>query len=309
VARLTVTSGPAAGRSIELERDVVIGREDAADLVIADPDVSRRHAVVRPGPGGAVLVEDLGSSNGTFVDGRKISGPVTLNPGAKLQMGDSVFALEPGPAPPAGAPPGPPPGAAAAPPAAAGPPPGAPPGPPPAAGAPAAAAEPAARRRRSPLLIIGLVVLVLAGVAAGAVIALSGGEEETQSKTVNVKVTSPPLLQASTTAISGVMTGKPFGRSAVFIQTRMPLPPQRGGDAVPVNGTVFVTSQDGNMAFNFSGTFALTQNGGEDLQARGRAGNGTGDYEDIEGPVTIAGGRASGSAQESEMTIRGKVTY
>jgi len=287
-----VTSGPAAGRSIELDREVVIGREDAADLVIQDPEISRRHAALRPGPGGAVLVEDLGSSNGTFVDGRQITEPVTLTPGAKLQMGDSVFALQPGgaAAPTATA------TAAGAPPAAAGPP-GAPPAP------------PGAQRRRPPLLLIGLVVLVLAGAAAGAVIALSGGEEEVESKTVSARVTSPPLLQASTGPISGVLQGKPIGRSAVFIQTRMPQQPERGGQAVPVTGTVFVTSQDGNMAFNFTGTFALSQNGGEDLEAQGQAANGTGDFLEIEGPVTIAGGRSSGSDQTSEITVRGKVKY
>ena len=41
--KLTVTSGPGAGRSLELEAEVVVGRENA-DLTISDPEISRRHA-------------------------------------------------------------------------------------------------------------------------------------------------------------------------------------------------------------------------------------------------------------------------
>jgi hypothetical protein len=71
---------------------VIIGREDA-DLTIADPQLSRRHAVVRPSARG-VVIEDLGSANGTFVDGVRISEAVTLTPGATVRVGGSEIALE-----------------------------------------------------------------------------------------------------------------------------------------------------------------------------------------------------------------------
>src|SRR5271166_3132597 len=88
---LTVTSGPAAGTEVEVEGELIIGRRDA-DLTIPDPELSRRHAAVRPVEAG-VVVEDLGSLNGTFVDGERISGPVTLT-AATVRVGCSELSLK-----------------------------------------------------------------------------------------------------------------------------------------------------------------------------------------------------------------------
>ncbi|HEX4109926.1 MAG TPA: DHA2 family efflux MFS transporter permease subunit [Solirubrobacteraceae bacterium] len=90
--RLRVRSGPAAGSSIEIAGELFIGRE-GADLTIADPDVSRRHAKVTAA-GDGVIVQDLGSTNGTFIDGRRISGPTTLDHDAVLTVGASDVAVE-----------------------------------------------------------------------------------------------------------------------------------------------------------------------------------------------------------------------
>jgi hypothetical protein len=60
--------------------------------VIEDPGVSRRHARVRTG-GGAVTVEDLGSSNGTFVNGERISRAVELAAGDEIQVGGTVLGI------------------------------------------------------------------------------------------------------------------------------------------------------------------------------------------------------------------------
>ncbi len=87
---LTVTSGPAAGSEVEVDRELIIGRRDA-DLTIPDPELSRHHAAVRPVETGFV-VEDLGSLNGTFVDGERISGPVTLT-AATVRVGCSELSL------------------------------------------------------------------------------------------------------------------------------------------------------------------------------------------------------------------------
>jgi hypothetical protein len=92
MARLRVKSGPLAGQIIDVEDEVVIGREDT-DLTIDDQDMSRRHAVVRPSEG-RLQVEDLGSTNGTFVDGTKIEGPTMLGGGAEIQLGATVIVVE-----------------------------------------------------------------------------------------------------------------------------------------------------------------------------------------------------------------------
>jgi len=84
---LRITSGPAAGQEMELEKELVVGRE-GADLVILDEEMSRRHAVLRPVDAG-VEVEDLGSTNGTLVDGRRITGPVTIAIRGAVKIGTS----------------------------------------------------------------------------------------------------------------------------------------------------------------------------------------------------------------------------
>jgi pSer/pThr/pTyr-binding forkhead associated (FHA) protein len=88
---LQVISGPAAGQEFEIDSELVIGRRDA-DLAIADDELSRRHAAVRPAEQG-VIVEDLGSLNGTFVDGERIQGAVTLTVDATVRVGRSEMRL------------------------------------------------------------------------------------------------------------------------------------------------------------------------------------------------------------------------
>jgi FHA domain len=88
-----VTSGPEAGRRVELGLEVAIGRQDA-DLVVEDPEVSRRHAVLRHS-GGSVVVEDLDSTNGTFVNGERIRTPITVGPGDQVRVGRTTLEIEP----------------------------------------------------------------------------------------------------------------------------------------------------------------------------------------------------------------------
>ncbi len=64
-------NGPLAGRRLEVGSGLVLGREQA-DVVIDDPGVSRRHAVIRPVQDG-LEIEDLDSLNGTWVNGRRIA--------------------------------------------------------------------------------------------------------------------------------------------------------------------------------------------------------------------------------------------
>jgi pSer/pThr/pTyr-binding forkhead associated (FHA) protein len=92
---LRFTAGPMAGRRVEVTSALVLGRQ-AADLVIEDPQVSRRHATVRPA-GDALEVEDHGSRNGTWVNGARIDGTTRLAPGDRVRVGDTTFEVE-GPA-------------------------------------------------------------------------------------------------------------------------------------------------------------------------------------------------------------------
>lgn len=89
---LRVISGPAAGIEVEVERELTIGRE-RADLTIADDEMSRPHAAVRPLQTG-VVVEDLGSLNGTFVNGDRIDRPVTLTADTTVRVGQSELSLQ-----------------------------------------------------------------------------------------------------------------------------------------------------------------------------------------------------------------------
>ena len=92
MARLRAVSGPLAGQTFDVENEVVIGREDT-DLTIDDVELSRRHAVVRP-HASRLQVEDLGSTNGTYVDGTRIEEPTILGGGAEIQIGTTKLVVE-----------------------------------------------------------------------------------------------------------------------------------------------------------------------------------------------------------------------
>ncbi|HUQ23630.1 MAG TPA: FHA domain-containing protein [Gaiellaceae bacterium] len=136
---LVFKEGPLAGRRVDVGEELVIGRADA-DLTIDDEEVSRRHAVVRPGDG-AIEIEDLGSRNGTYVNGVRIDSVTRLAGGDSVKLGKSVLQVDSG-------------RAVAETVAAAVPAPPAPPAPPAAAAAPAAPAPPA-RGRSAPEAAFG----------------------------------------------------------------------------------------------------------------------------------------------------------
>src|SRR6201986_415169 len=92
MAKLRAISGPLAGQTIEVEGELVIGRQDT-DVTIDDLELSRRHAVVRR-HADRLQVEDLGSSNGTFVDGTRIEEPTILGGGAEIQIGTTKLVVE-----------------------------------------------------------------------------------------------------------------------------------------------------------------------------------------------------------------------
>jgi diguanylate cyclase (GGDEF)-like protein len=89
-ATLTVLSGINAGQVYALDgTDHVLGRGTEADVWIEDGGVSRRHARISCRSDGRYFAEDLGSTNGTFIDGQRIQ-VSEIRPGARLQVGPHV---------------------------------------------------------------------------------------------------------------------------------------------------------------------------------------------------------------------------
>ena len=78
--RLEVKSGPDAGKKAEFEGDrLTIGREPGVELELADDEISRRHAAITRSADGKFTVEDLGSRNGTYVNGKRITEATPLD--------------------------------------------------------------------------------------------------------------------------------------------------------------------------------------------------------------------------------------
>ncbi|HJR25756.1 MAG TPA: adenylate/guanylate cyclase domain-containing protein [Acidimicrobiales bacterium] len=76
---------------VEVREPIDVGRE-CDGLLLSDPQASRRHASLSP-RGTGVVVEDLGSTNGTFLDGSQIGSAVVLMPGSVVRIGDTVLQL------------------------------------------------------------------------------------------------------------------------------------------------------------------------------------------------------------------------
>ena len=90
-ARLIVKRGPKSGQEFELlEDEITIGRSSTSAITIADPQVSRHHACIRRDKS-SYIVEDWTSTNGTFVNGQRIKGSVTLYNADKIRLGDRVL--------------------------------------------------------------------------------------------------------------------------------------------------------------------------------------------------------------------------
>jgi transcriptional regulator with GAF, ATPase, and Fis domain len=91
---LVALFGPKRGVRLDLEGAIVIGRASSAGLQLYDGKVSREHCRLLV-DGGAVSIEDLGSQNGTFVNGEAVRGRRTLAAGDEIAVGDSLFVLDP----------------------------------------------------------------------------------------------------------------------------------------------------------------------------------------------------------------------
>jgi hypothetical protein len=92
VPALVITSGSQQGERIDVVTEITIGRENQ-DFLLADPEVSRRHAAARL-VGSEIELVDLGSSNGTWVNGRRIAGPTKLVDGDEVVIGQTYLRAE-----------------------------------------------------------------------------------------------------------------------------------------------------------------------------------------------------------------------
>jgi pSer/pThr/pTyr-binding forkhead associated (FHA) protein len=100
--QFVMRSGPTPGETFPLDGDqLVIGRDSSNSITINDAEISRKHSRLTF-QGGKYVIEDLGSTNGTFVNGQRLAGPVVLKPGDVVSLGEQivlmydVISLDPG---------------------------------------------------------------------------------------------------------------------------------------------------------------------------------------------------------------------
>jgi pSer/pThr/pTyr-binding forkhead associated (FHA) protein len=85
---LEVVAGKAAGRKVEVADRIVFGRDEGEPAQLGgDPGLSRNHAEIIRGGAGAYLISDLSSTNGTFVNGKRVEAPVELARGDLVDIG------------------------------------------------------------------------------------------------------------------------------------------------------------------------------------------------------------------------------
>ena len=83
-----------SSREEPLDGEVTVGRADGNTVVLTEGGVSRRHARFYVMDGGKVMVEDLGSANGTFVDGEQVAEPTEVGPRAQVVIGDYEISVK-----------------------------------------------------------------------------------------------------------------------------------------------------------------------------------------------------------------------
>jgi hypothetical protein len=92
--KLVVTGGALSGTTVSLTgQQITIGRAHDSTIVLDDDYASSRHARIYPDPSGQWIVEDLGSTNGTYLDRTKINGPTPAPLGVPIKIGKTVLEL------------------------------------------------------------------------------------------------------------------------------------------------------------------------------------------------------------------------
>ena len=91
--RVHTAAGLKAGAAYDLSQGALLGRGDTADIRLEDTFASARHARLVP-QGEVMVLEDLGSTNGTYLNGEPLRGPQPLHVGDSIRIGDSEFTFE-----------------------------------------------------------------------------------------------------------------------------------------------------------------------------------------------------------------------
>src|SRR3954469_5023585 len=91
--RVHAAAGLAAGSAYDLSEGALLGRGDQADIRLEDGFASSQHARLIP-QGDVMVLEDLGSTNGTYLNGEQLRGPQPLHTGDRIRIGDSEFSFE-----------------------------------------------------------------------------------------------------------------------------------------------------------------------------------------------------------------------
>ena len=91
--RVETAAGLKAGSAYSLAEGAVLGRGEQADIRLEDTFASSQHARLAP-HGDVIVLEDLGSTNGTFLNEEPLRGPQPLHPGDRIRIGDSDFIFE-----------------------------------------------------------------------------------------------------------------------------------------------------------------------------------------------------------------------
>ena len=91
--RVETAAGLKAGSAYSLAEGAVLGRGEQADIRLEDTFASSQHARLAP-HGEVIVLEDLGSTNGTYLNEEPLRGPQPLHPGDRIRIGDSKFTFE-----------------------------------------------------------------------------------------------------------------------------------------------------------------------------------------------------------------------
>ncbi|MCZ7417726.1 MULTISPECIES: FHA domain-containing protein FhaB/FipA [unclassified Streptomyces] len=92
--KLVVTEGSLTGTTVALQgQTITLGRAHDSTIVLDDDYASSRHARIYPDRDGQWIVEDLGSTNGTYLDRNRLTTPTPIPPGAPIRIGKTVIEL------------------------------------------------------------------------------------------------------------------------------------------------------------------------------------------------------------------------
>ncbi|GAA1149045.1 FHA domain-containing protein FhaB/FipA [Ornithinicoccus hortensis] len=94
-SHVAVVAGSLRGTTVPLtDNGLLIGRNPECSLVLTDDFASGRHLRLYPGEAGSWYAEDLGSTNGTFLNNQRITTPTVIEPGSQIRIGQTILELK-----------------------------------------------------------------------------------------------------------------------------------------------------------------------------------------------------------------------